>query len=142
MLCLVWLCADLHLVTCVLLSLHQERCSLAAINEHNLHCFSCSVSGGCLQHVIELAAPAIVAWMDTQLRHKQPVRKAGPSTADVLAQMKQPASDIDTRHSMQDVQPELQPELQDLVGLQAFFRWVNREQLAGEITFEVKQETT
>jgi hypothetical protein len=34
-----------------------------------------------------------------------------------------------------------QLRLQDVAGLQAFLKWVNREQLAGEITFEVKQDT-
>ncbi|KAF6264250.1 Alpha/Beta hydrolase protein [Scenedesmus sp. NREL 46B-D3] len=92
------------------------------------------------EHVIELAAPALIAWMEAQLRRKQPGPTSGPAGALLPVQSTHPAGNLATRHSIQAGRLR-QLEVQDVLGLQAFFRWVNQEQLAGEITFDVKQVT-
>jgi hypothetical protein len=95
-------------------------------------------AAGAVQHVIELAAPALVAWMEARLRHNQAESIVGSAAAHMQAPWK--ASHMATRHSMHEAYMQ-QLEQPGVVGMQAFFRWVNKEQLAGEITFEVKQDT-
>jgi hypothetical protein len=58
----------------------------------------------------------------------------------MLVPLQRPGGSLAIRHSTQAGHAQ-QLEERGVVGLQAFFRWVNREQLAGEITFEVKQGT-
>ncbi|WIA10782.1 hypothetical protein OEZ85_010951 [Tetradesmus obliquus] len=93
------------------------------------------------EHVIELAAPALVAWMEAQLRHQQPAAAAGVAAPYLPAQLVRPAAQLAQRHSMLALSGQ-QQDSRRVQGLQGFFKWVKKEQLAGEIIFEVKQDAT
>ena len=57
------------------------------------------------------------------------------------AQLARPAAKLAQKHSMLALSGQ-QEDSHRALGLQGFFKWVKKEQLAGEITFEVKQDAT
>eukprot|EP00882_Tetradesmus_deserticola_P024358 GHRQ01026618.1.p1 GENE.GHRQ01026618.1~~GHRQ01026618.1.p1 ORF type:complete len:412 (+),score=123.15 GHRQ01026618.1:121-1356(+) len=93
------------------------------------------------EHVIELAAPALIAWMEAHLQRNPPSVHAAAVAPQVPVHMMQPAArNMVTSHSKQAVGLS-QPAVDGLLGLQSFFEWVRKQQLAGEITFTVKPVT-
>lgn len=121
-----------------------------------------------LQHVIELTAPALVAWMDATLRGKAGSVAAKYATAGHMLQQQHVTTLVQQETQQQwEGQPQLQ-QLRHLLwasdaappdadaklvlqsmqsqrrheavgSLTAFLSWVSQEQLAGEITFAIKQ---
>jgi hypothetical protein len=96
-----------------------------------------------VQHVIELAAPALTAWMDAQVRHQQPTAAAAPEAAVFsAAQSARPTTTKTAPHKIMQAGNAQQLVKQRVLGLQGFFEWVKQETLAGDITFEVKRDAT
>jgi hypothetical protein len=98
-----------------------------------------AAAAGDVQHVMELAAPALIAWMEARLRHQQPSAAAAAAAPQLPLKLARPAIEMAPEQSMQAVSWH-QRNSRHVLGLQGFFDWVRKEQVAGEITFEVKQD--